>query len=54
MNDADLFGLWATLAPSTRRRARIETRVFDWIEASESSLAGEWLAFRSPRHRSCY
>ena len=28
---------------SSRRRARIETRVFEWIEASETSLVGEWL-----------
>lgn len=43
MNDAELIGLWATLAPGARRRARIETRVFDWLEASETSIAGEWL-----------
>jgi len=43
MNDTDLVGAWSTLEPSSRLRARIETRVFEWIEASETSLAGEWL-----------
>ena len=43
MNDTELVGTWATLEPSSRGRARIEARVFEWIEASESSLAGEWL-----------
>lgn len=43
MNEADLGALWSTLGPDARRRARIETRVFDWLEASETSLAGEWL-----------
>jgi hypothetical protein len=44
MNDTDLMRLWSALEPSTRRRARIETRVFEWLEASETSLAAEWLA----------
>jgi hypothetical protein len=43
MNDAEIMSLWSGLEPSARRRARIETRVFDWVEASETSLAGEWL-----------
>lgn len=43
MNDTELISTWATLEPSSRRRARIERRVFEWIEASETSLAGEWL-----------
>ena len=43
MNDADLMRLWSALEPSTRRRARIETRVFEWLEASETSIAAEWL-----------
>ena len=43
MNDTDFTQSWALLEPDSRRRARIETRVFDWIEASETSLAGEWL-----------
>lgn len=44
MNDADLVALWAELGPDVRRRARIEARVFEWLEASETSLVGEWLA----------
>ena len=43
MNEADLVGLWSTIGPDARRRARIETRVFEWLEAGETSLAGEWL-----------
>ena len=43
MNDTDFTQSWALLEPDSRRRARIETRVFEWIEASETSLAGEWL-----------
>jgi hypothetical protein len=44
MSDTDLMNLWSALEPTSRRRARIETRVFEWIEASETSIAGEWLA----------
>ncbi len=43
MNETDLAALWAQLGPDARRRARIETRVFGWLEASETPLAGEWL-----------
>jgi hypothetical protein len=43
MNDTDFTQSWALLEADSRRRARIETRVFDWLEASETSLAGEWL-----------
>jgi hypothetical protein len=43
MNDLEIIGTWSALEPSARRRARIETRVFDWLEASETSLLGEWL-----------
>jgi hypothetical protein len=43
MNDTEIMNLWSALEPSTRRRARIETRVFEWLEASETSLAKEWL-----------
>jgi len=43
MNDTDIMRLWSELEPSSRRRARIEARVFEWLEASESSLASEWL-----------
>ena len=43
MNDTELVAAWSALEPSSRRRARIETRVLEWIEAGETSLAGEWL-----------
>ena len=43
MNDTDLMSLWSALEPTSRRRARIETRVFEWLEASETSIAAEWL-----------
>jgi hypothetical protein len=43
MNDAELIATWSMLEPQARRRARIETRVLEWLEASESSLLGEWL-----------
>jgi hypothetical protein len=43
MNDTELVSTWSALEPSARRRARIETRVFEWLEASETSLADEWL-----------
>jgi hypothetical protein len=44
MNEADLAALWSQLGPDQRRRTRIEARVLDWLEASETSLAREWLA----------
>lgn len=43
MNETDLTTAWTVLEPDARRRARIETRVFEWLEASETSIAGEWL-----------
>jgi hypothetical protein len=43
MNDLELISAWTTLEPTSRRRARIETRVFEWLEASQSSIVGEWL-----------
>jgi hypothetical protein len=44
MNDTELVSACVALEPSPRRRARIETRVFEWIEASETTLAAEWLS----------
>jgi hypothetical protein len=43
MNETEITQLWTTLEPSGRQRARIEDRVFDWVEASETSLLSEWL-----------
>ena len=45
MNDTELMSIWSALEPSLRRRGRIETRVFEWLEASETSLVAEWLGF---------
>ena len=36
MNDTDFTQSWALLEPDSRRRARIETRVFEWIEAQRN------------------
>lgn len=43
MNDAELAVAWSALEPSARCRARVETQVFEWLEARETSLLGEWL-----------
>lgn len=43
MNDMELVNAWSGIEPSARRRAQIETQVFEWLEASETSLFGEWL-----------
>ncbi len=43
MNDTQLTQTWSTLEPNGRQRARIEDRVFEWIEAGETSLVSEWL-----------
>jgi hypothetical protein len=43
MNDTELLTLWAALEPSARQRARVETRVFEWLGVSETSIAAEWL-----------
>jgi hypothetical protein len=43
MNDTELTAAWSALEPSAQRRARIETGVFEWLEAHEASLLKEWL-----------
>ncbi len=43
MNESELTAAWSALEPSARGRARIETQVFEWVDASETSLFGEWL-----------
>jgi hypothetical protein len=43
MTDAEITQLWSTLEPSKRGRARIESRVLEWLEATETSLVSEWL-----------
>lgn len=43
MNDTEITQLWTKLGPNGRQRARIENRVFEWVEATETSLLAEWL-----------
>ena len=43
MTDAEITQVWSTLEPSARERARIESRVLGWVEASETSLVTVWL-----------
>ena len=43
MNDTEIMNLWSALEPSSSRRARIETRVLEWLEASKTSIVAEWL-----------
>jgi hypothetical protein len=44
MNDTELAQIWTALEPNGRQRARIENRVFEWVEARETSLLAEWLS----------
>lgn len=44
MNDDEFQGLWSSIEPTTRQRRTIDGRVFEWVEAHETSLAAEWLA----------
>lgn len=43
MNETELAGIWAALAPTSEQRRRCEARVQGWLEARESSLIAEWL-----------
>jgi hypothetical protein len=43
VNDGELTAAWAALEPTAQRRRRVDTRVFEWVEARETSLASEWL-----------
>jgi hypothetical protein len=43
MTDGEITEIWSTLEPSKRERARIESRVLEWLEAAETSLLTEWL-----------
>jgi hypothetical protein len=43
MNDEELVQVWTTLTPSMRGRHRIDDRVGAWLEARDTSIAGEWL-----------
>jgi len=44
VSDEDLGGVWTTLQPTPVQRRRIDARVFDWLDASDTPLAAEWLA----------
>jgi hypothetical protein len=43
MNDEELGRVWTTLQPTERQRGRVDARVFAWLEASDTTLAAEWL-----------
>jgi hypothetical protein len=43
MNDEALSEAWGGLAPTSEERRRIDTQVFSWLDAHDTSLAGEWL-----------
>ena len=43
MNDQELVEAWATLEPTVDQRRRIDRRVFEWLDARDTSLAAEWL-----------
>jgi hypothetical protein len=43
MIEEELGDLWSTLQPTASQRRRIDARVFNWIEASDTPLAAEWL-----------
>ena len=42
MNDHELGAVWTALHPTMAQDRRIEARVFDWLEAHDTSLAAEW------------
>jgi len=43
MNDEELGSAWTTLDPTAPQRRRINARVFEWLEARDTPLVGEWL-----------
>jgi hypothetical protein len=42
-NSAELGRIWMTLEPTMGQRRRIDARVFEWLEAHDTSIAAEWL-----------
>lgn len=44
MTDQEWTRNWTALDPTSMQRRRIDSRVFAWLEARETSLAAEWLA----------
>jgi hypothetical protein len=44
MNEPELTSTWTVLEPTAPQRRRIDARVRDWLDASDVSLVGEWIA----------
>jgi hypothetical protein len=44
MDDAQLETYWMALEADARQRQRIERRLNAWLDASDTSLAAEWLS----------
>jgi hypothetical protein len=43
LNDEGLGNIWTTLEPAMGQRRRIDARVYEWLEAHDTTLAAEWL-----------
>lgn len=43
MNDEEFAGVWTTLEPTMDQSRRIDAKVFEWLEAHDTSIAAEWL-----------
>jgi hypothetical protein len=43
MNDEALVDAWTALEPAGHERQRIDTQVWAWLDAHDTSLAAEWL-----------
>jgi hypothetical protein len=43
MNDQELFEIWTELEPKPDPRRRIDARVFEWLDAHDTTLVAEWL-----------
>lgn len=44
MTDHELIDTWTSLDPTAAQLRRVDARVSGWLEASDTSLAAEWLA----------
>lgn len=43
MTDEELIDTWTALEPTVDQRQRMDTRVFEWLDAHDTSLATEWI-----------
>ena len=43
MTDDELVDAWTALEPTAMQLRRIDARVSAWLDARDTSLAGEWL-----------